>query len=64
MCKAAMENNSVGAALSWTTLVLLAVPALLMASIGGWIGYVYWRASRQSDAVAWSPVWREEESES
>ena len=63
MCKSAMENNPVGAALSWTTLVLIAAPALLMASIGGWIGYVYWRAARRPDAVAWSPLWVEEESE-
>ena len=63
MCKSAMEDNPVGTALSWTTLVLIALPVGLVASIGGWIGYVYWRAGRRPHAVAWSPVWREEESE-
>jgi len=64
MCKGAMENSPVGAALSWTTLVLIAIPALLIGSIGGWIGYVYWRAGRRPHAIAWSSTWIEKESES
>ncbi len=45
-CKDAVAGDPVGAALSWTTLVLIGVPLVLMGSIGGWVSYVYWRAAR------------------
>lgn len=45
-CKDAIAGDPVGAALSWTTLVLIGVPLVLMGSIGGWVSYVYWRAAR------------------
>jgi hypothetical protein len=31
--------------------LLIGMPALLIGSIGGWIGYVYWRASRHGGAA-------------
>lgn len=49
-CRDAVANDPVGTALSATTLLLLGVPALLMGSIGGWVGYVHWRASRYATA--------------
>ena len=45
-CRDAVANDPVGTALSATTLLLIGVPALLMGSIGGWIGYMHWRARR------------------
>lgn len=50
-CKDAVKDDPVGAALSATTLVLMAMPALLIGSIGGWVSYVYWRASRHAVAA-------------
>ena len=50
-CKEAVKDDPVGTALSATTLLLIGMPALLIGSIGGWIGYVYWRASRQASAA-------------
>ena len=50
-CRDAVANDPVGTALSATTLLLLGVPALLMGSIGGWVGYVYWRAARRAVAA-------------
>jgi len=49
-CKDAVKDDPVGTALSATTLLLIGMPVLLIGSIGGWIGYVYWRASRQAAA--------------
>jgi protein-S-isoprenylcysteine O-methyltransferase Ste14 len=54
-CKEAVKDDPVGTALSATTLLLIGMPALLIGSIGGWIGYVYWRASRQAAAVGVRP---------
>ncbi len=51
-CKDAVKDDPVGTALSATTLLLIGMPLLLIGSIGGWIGYVYWRASRPAAAVA------------
>ena len=68
-CKDALEGDSVGRALSWTTLLMIAVPMLLFTSIGGWVFFVYWRAARRAareDAAARSvswPMWAEKESE-
>ena len=67
-CKDALSGSSVGAALSWTTLLLIAVPLLLVGSIGGWVAYAYWRAAHASAAetvppVPTWPVWAEKESE-
>src|SRR6266478_5354748 len=36
-CKDALEGDAVGRALSWTTLLMIAVPMVLVGSIGGWI---------------------------
>jgi len=63
-CKAAVEGDPVGTALSWTTLVMIAAPLLLFGSIGGWVSYMYWRASRRPEAPALTPLWLGEESES
>ena len=52
LCKDAIAGDSVATALSATTLLLIAIPATLVLSIGGWIGFVYWRAARQATAVA------------
>ena len=46
-CKEAVKNDPVGTALSATTLVLIGMPMVLIGSIGGWIGYAYWRAARR-----------------
>jgi len=54
-CKDAVKGDPVGTALSATTLLLIGMPMLLIGSIGGWIAYVYWRASRQAAAVARPP---------
>lgn len=62
-CKDAIAGDPVATALSWTTLLLIAMPALLMGTIGGWVGYVYWRAARQAEPVVWSSIWTEKESE-
>ncbi len=48
LCKDAIANDPVAAAFNWTTLLLIAVPWLLVASIGGWVFYVYWRAARHA----------------
>ena len=50
-CKDAISGDPVASALSWTTLVLIAMPLVLIGSIGGWVGYVYWRAARGSHAA-------------
>jgi hypothetical protein len=34
--------------LSATTLLLIGMPMVLIGSIGAWIGYAYWRASRHA----------------
>ncbi len=49
-CKEAVKDDPVGTALSATTLVLIAMPMLLIGSIGGWVGYAYWRAERHAVA--------------
>jgi hypothetical protein len=49
-CKEAVKDDPVGTALSATTLVLIAMPMLLIGSIGGWVSYVYWRAARHAGA--------------
>jgi hypothetical protein len=54
-CKDAVKDDPVGTALSATTLLLIGMPVLLIGSIGGWIGYVYWRASRQAAAADGPP---------
>lgn len=57
-CKDAVKDDPVGTALSATTLVLIAMPMLLIGSIGGWVGYAYWRADRRalaSDGTAAQP---------
>ena len=55
-CKEAVKDDPVGTALSATTLLLIGMPVLLIGSIGGWIGYVYWRAARPAAAVAGPPA--------
>lgn len=64
-CKDALEGDAVGMALSWTTLLMIAIPMMLVASIGGWVFYLYWRAARQAAAapaprVAVWPLWNRE----
>ena len=54
-CKDAIDTDPVATALSATTLLLLAMPALLIGSIGGWVCYVYWRAARRPVANATAP---------
>ena len=51
-CKEAVKDDPVGTALSATTLLLIAMPVLLIGSIGSWIGYRYWRAARQVEGAA------------
>ncbi len=74
LCKDAIAGDPVGSALSWTTLFLIALPAVLVGAIGGWVWYVYWRAARRDWPASadppvqlregvWRPIWREEESE-
>ena len=46
LCKDAIAGDPVASALSATTLLLIAVPLLLVGLIGGWVSYVYWRAGR------------------
>ncbi len=65
-CKDAVAGDPVATALSATTLLLLGTPVVLIGSIGGWVGYVYWRAARrpartgdaapQPSAIASQPV--------
>lgn len=54
-CKDAISGDPVASALSWTTLVLIAMPVLLVGSIGGWVVYVYWRAGRRSAVTNGAP---------
>jgi hypothetical protein len=71
-CNDAIGNDPVATALSWTTLLLIAMPLLLGGSIGGWIAISYWRAARE-EAVAnrgaavpqssWMHLWAGKESE-
>jgi len=68
LCKDAIANDPVAAAFNSTTEFMIAVPFLLIGSIGGWIFYRYWRSARDANAperapVTWGPVWREKESE-
>jgi hypothetical protein len=67
-CKNAIENDPVAAAFNSTTLLMIAVPVLLVSVVGGWIFYASWRARRTleadaGDGVAWGPAWAEKESE-
>jgi hypothetical protein len=67
-CKSAIENDPVAAAFNSTTILMIAVPVVLVASVGGWIFYAHWRARRALDAgvhaaVVWRPAWTEKESE-
>ena len=55
-CKDAVKNDPVGTALSATTLVLIGTPIVLIGSIGGWIGYMYWRALRHAAAERSSEI--------
>ncbi len=48
LCKDALANDPVAAAFNGTTFLLIAAPSLLVASIGGWVFYVYWRAARHA----------------
>jgi hypothetical protein len=48
MCKDAVGGDPVATALSATTLLLIVIPASLFLSIGGWIGFAYWRAARHA----------------
>ena len=54
-CKDAVKDDPVGTALSATTLVLIAMPLLLVGSIGGWVGYAHWRAARDATAPGNTP---------
>jgi len=51
-CKDAVSGDPVAAALSWTTLVLIAVPLSLIGSIGGWLFFAYRRVDRAA-----APLW-------
>jgi len=51
-CADAIADDPVGYALSWTTLLMIAVPLLVFGSIGGWLLYTYRRAARQQSATA------------
>jgi hypothetical protein len=62
MCEVALKGDPVVAAFNGTTMLLIAVPALLFGSIGGWVSYVYWRAGRQAERLDWSSNWTEKES--
>ena len=59
-CKDAIAGDPVAAALSWTTLLLIAVPLVLFGSIGGWVGFIYWRAAH---GLPWNWRWTGKESE-
>jgi ABC-type antimicrobial peptide transport system permease subunit len=51
-CNDAVTGDPVASALSWTTLLLIAMPMVLIGSIGGWVFYAYWRAARPGAVVA------------
>lgn len=67
-CNEAVTGDPVAAAFNVTTIALIALPFLLVGSIGSWVTYVYWRAGRHAAATAepaagaWQPIWTEEES--
>jgi hypothetical protein len=65
LCKDAIANDPVAAAFNWTTLLMIGMPSLLVASIGGWVFYVYRRAARRETAetMAWYAAWPEKENE-
>lgn len=68
LCKDAISGDPVSTALSWTTLVMIAVPFVLLVSSGSWLGYMYWRAahpktSQRPRPLNWSSIWTEKESE-
>jgi len=70
-CNDAISGDPVAAAFSVTTLALIAMPFLLIGTIGSWVTYVYWRAGRRESAAnaasstdaAWQPLWTGEESQ-
>jgi hypothetical protein len=69
LCKDALAGDPVGAALSWTTLVLIAAPMLLLGSIGGWVFHAFRRATHDKLAAeapmtraGWH-MWKEKENE-
>jgi hypothetical protein len=73
LCKDAIAGDPKAAVLSWTTLLMIAVPFALVGAIGTGIVYVHWRAARDdalehpdpaaSDAP-WFPTLAERENES
>ncbi|MFQ5665704.1 MAG: hypothetical protein ACE5I7_04660 [Candidatus Binatia bacterium] len=55
MCQAAVEQDPVMAALNATTLLMIAVPLLLVGSIGGWVFSAYRRSARAESAGSARP---------
>lgn len=61
LCKDAITNDPVAAAFNGTTLLMIGAPIALVAAVGGWIAYVYWRSARRTVAASgWA--WRGKES--
>lgn len=50
LCKDAIQGDPVAAAFNATTLLMIAAPMVMVASVGGWIAYLYWRAGQRADA--------------
>jgi hypothetical protein len=48
-CNDAVKGDPVAAALSGTTLLLIALPASLMGSIGAWVALAFRRAARAEE---------------
>ena len=67
LCKDAIANDPVAAAFNSTTIFMIAVPFMLIGSVGGWLFYRHLRTRRGKMAepapAVWGGVWKEKESE-
>lgn len=49
-CNRAIEGDPAALSFYWSTLFMIAMPYLLVASVGGGLAYVYWSAARNAAA--------------
>ena len=56
LCKDAIQGDPVAAAFNATTLLMIAAPMALVASVGGWIAYLYWQHGRHAPTGPTAPA--------
>lgn len=53
-CSEAIKDDPAALAFQWSTLFMIAMPYLLVGSVGGGLAYVYWNAARSAAAESGS----------